>query len=229
MTGSSQRTARPRLLDLFCGAGGASMGYYLAGFDVVGIDLEPQPLYPFPFIQADALHPPVRLEDFTMTHASPPCQAYTAMSNRWRGAGGLADERPDLVGPVRDMLVASGRPYVIENVRGAPLRHPIELAGEMFGLRVHRPRLFECSPFLMVPQPEPRQHNPVAVYGMKMDGRRLWTRADGTEHRAPRSLEEPAAAMGIDWMDWDGLREAIPPAYTRWIGEQMLPLLRRAA
>lgn len=205
------------------------MGYSQAGFDVVGVDLEPQPDYPFAFVQGDALSPPVRLEAFDLIHASPPCQAYTPMSNRWRGAGGLTDERPDLVAQVRRMLIESGKPYVIENVRGAPLRHPIELRGEMFGLRVHRPRLFECSPFLMCPEPEPRQHDPVAVYGDRPDGRRLWTRADGSEHRAPNSIEEPSEAMEIDWMDWNGLKEAIPPAYTEWIGRRMLETLEVAA
>ncbi|NIR76741.1 MAG: DNA cytosine methyltransferase [Gammaproteobacteria bacterium] len=217
------------VLDLFCGAGGAAMGYHRAGFDVVGIDIEPQPNFPFAFIQADALEPPVDLTALDLIHASPPCQAYTPMSNRWRGSGGLADERPDLIGAVRQMLELGGVPYVIENVPGAPLACFIRLTGEMFGLSVHRPRLFECHPFLMGPAPERRQRDPVAVYGKHHDGRLLWTRKDGTELRAPDNLEEPSEAMGIDWMTWDELKESIPPAYTEYIGRQMKPLLEQAA
>lgn len=136
---------KPRLLDLFCGAGGCSVGYARAGFEVVGIDIAPQPNYPFAFVQGDALRPPVDLAVFDVIHASPPCQAYTSMSNRWRGAGGLADERPDLIDAAREVIRATGKPYVMENVRCSPLNNPIELTGEMFGLLVHRPRLFECS------------------------------------------------------------------------------------
>ena len=212
-----------RVLDLFCGAGGAATGYAAAGFDVVGVDINPQPHFPFAFIRADALAPPVDLTTFDLIHASPPCQAHTTMSERWRGRETLADQRPDLIPQTRDLLLESGRPYVIENVPGAArdLRSPIRLTGEMFGLRVHRPRLFECSPFVMAPAVVARQKNPVAVYG-KMDGRRLWTRRDGSELHAPRTVEVARKAMGIGWMDWDELREAIPPHYTEWIGAQML-------
>ena len=204
------------------------MGYHRAGFDVVGVDIAPQPHYPFAFVQGDALRPPVDLSAFDAIHASPPCQAFTAMANRWRGAGGLADERPDLVGAVRAMLKATSKPYAIENVRGAPLRSPIELTGEMFGLRVHRPRLFETDPFVLGPSPGGRQHDPVAVYGRSPDGRLLWKRADGSEHHAPHGragVLEAGAAMGIDWMDWDELRESIPPAYTEFIGRALLNAL----
>jgi DNA (cytosine-5)-methyltransferase 1 len=219
---------RPRLLDLFCGAGGAGVGYQEAGFDVVGVDLRPQPRYPFPFVQADALESPFRLSDFDAIHASPPCQAHTTMSARWRGKGSLADERPELIGPTRAMLVASGVPYVIENVPGAVkhLRNPLRLTGEHFGLGVHRPRLFECSFFCLTPTAPPRQADPVAVYG-KMDGRRLWTREDGSILRAPKSLDPAAVAMGIDWMEWDELREAIPPAYTHYLGLRLLENLEQ--
>lgn len=215
---------RPRLLDLFSGAGGAAVGYHRAGFDVLGIDISPQPNFPFHFVQADALAPPLDLAAFDVIHASPPCQAYTTLGNRFRGNGG--PDHPELIGPVRAMLEASGVPYVIENVPGAAraLHAPIRLTGEQFGLRVHRARLFECSPFVLSPSPVSRQDNPVAVYG-KLDGRRLWTRTDGTELRAPSSLEEPSAAMGIDWMEWDELKEAIPPAYTEYLGRQLLTML----
>lgn len=125
-----RKSERPRLLDLFCGAGGAAVGYHRAGFDVVGVDIKPQPNFPFEFHQADALGFP--LEGFDVIHASPPCQAHTAMSNRWRGAGGKADERVDLIPETRAMFQFSSIPYVIENVRGATLRDPIELTGGMF-------------------------------------------------------------------------------------------------
>lgn len=191
---------RPKLLDLFCGAGGAAMGYYRAGFDVVGIDIEPQPFYPFEFIQADALEPPVRLDDFAMTHASPPCQAYVAMSNRWRGAGGLADQRPDLVGAVRDMLETSGRPYVIENVRGAPLRNALTLTGEMFGLRVHRPRLFECSPFILAPPPSPGSATP-----SRYTARRRTAGCSGVGRTAPNTAPPARSSLPPRRWGWTGV------------------------
>lgn len=218
---------RPRLLDLFCGAGGAAMGYHEAGFEVVGVDLHPQPRYPFRFVQADALQFLRACGHlFDAGHASPPCQAHTNMSNRWRGQGTLADERVDLIGATRDALIASGLPYVIENVPGAKavMRDPIRLTGELFGLAVHRPRLFEVNWLLGQPKLPPKNKRPVAVYGA-MDGRLLWKRKDGSELRAPKSLEEPSAAMGIDWMEWHELKEAIPPAYTRWIGERLIQTL----
>lgn len=211
-------------MDLYCCAGGAGVGYSRAGFEVVGVDVEPQPRYPFAFVQADALkYAREHGRGFDAAHASPPCQFDTTMSAKHRGKGTLTDRRPDLIGPTRDVLVSLGIPYVIENVPGAmrKLRSPIRLTGEMFGLGVHRPRLFESSVFLMVPQSPTRQENPIAVYG-KMDGRRLWTRADGSELRAPKTIAPAAEAMGIDWMEWDELREAIPPAYTEFIGRQLL-------
>lgn len=206
-----------RALDLFCCAGGAGMGLSRAGFEVVGVDIAPQPHYPFEFHQADALTFP--LDGFDFIWASPPCQAHTNMSNRWRGKGGAADKHLDLIPETRSKLKQIGGLWAIENVAGAAkaLVSPFRLTGEMFGLGVHRPRYFEASFPVLVPVTPPRQKRPVAVYGA-MDGRRLWTRADGSELRAPRSLEEPSAAMGIDWMDWDHLREAIPPAYGEFIG-----------
>jgi DNA (cytosine-5)-methyltransferase 1 len=216
--------SRPRLLDLFCGAGGAAMGYSRAGFDVVGVDIKPQPHYPFEFHQADAMAYP--LDGFDVIHASPPCQAYSTNGNKHRNRGsGAAGRHPALIGATRARL--AGRRYVIENVAGAAaeLREPTRLTGEMFGLRTHRARLFETNWLLLSPSQPPRQASPVAVYG-KLDGRRLWTRKDGSEHRAPRELATAADAMGIDWMSWDELREAIPPAYTEWIGLQLLVALR---
>lgn len=216
--------ARPRALDLFCCAGGASMGLHRAGFEVVGVDIRPQPHYPFEFHQADALTFP--LEGFDFIWASPPCQAHTTMSNRWRGKGTAADKHPDLIPDTRERLKNADSLYVIENVAGAAaaMHEPFRLTGEMFGLGVHRSRLFEASFPILVPLPVPRQNRPVAVYGA-MDGRRLWSRKDGSELRAPRSMAEPSAAMGIDWMEWKELTEAIPPAYSEFIGRAAIAAL----
>jgi DNA (cytosine-5)-methyltransferase 1 len=217
-------TRRPRLLDLFCCEGGAAVGYHRAGFDVVGVDIVDRSNYPFDFIRADAIT--VDLDGFDAYHASPPCQAHTTMSNRHRGQGGKADSHVDLIDAVRQRLVGTGRPYVIENVPGArkQLRNPVVLTGGMFGLRVERPRLFESNVLLLAP-PAARVVNPVGVYGKAHDGRRLFTRADGSEQRAAASLDEAREAMGMPWASWRGCAEAIPPAYTEHIGRQLLAAL----
>lgn len=224
---------RPRLLDLFCGAGGCSVGYYRAGFDVVGVDVEAHPDYPYELTVAnamDVLADGDYLSSFVVVHASPPCQGYTTMSNRWRGAGGRADSWPDLIGPLRGALLTWGGTYVIENVPGAraAMRTPLTLHGGMFGLGVYRPRLFETNAAVMLSRAD-APVNPIGVYGKHHDGRRLFTRADGSIQRCAGSLEEARSAMGIDWMTWDDLREAIPPAYTEFIGTQLLDALARAA
>lgn len=218
---------KPRLLDLFCGAGGAGMGYHQAGFDVVGVDIEAHPDNPFEVTVADALEvlrDKAFLRTFDVVHASPPCQGYTAMSNRYRGKGGRADSHEQLIDQVRELLEAAGCVYVIENVVGArkAMRSPVLLRGGMFGLGVDRPRLFESNSRLGTPPPCRPVAEPIGVYGRCHDGRTLWRRKDGTIQRAAASLEEGRAAMGIDWMTWADLTEAIPPAYTRWVGERLL-------
>lgn len=225
---------KPRLLDLFCGAGGAGMGYARAGFDVTGVDIEAHPDSPHPVHVADALAVLTDTEflnSFDVLHASPPCQNYTTMSNRHRGTGGRADLHQDLISWVRVGLEAWGGTYVIENVPGArrELRNPIRLRGGMFGLNVDRPRLFEINAEMPPPPRNIKPTNPVGVYGKAHDGRRLFTRKDGTIQRAASSLDEGRAAMGIDWMNWDDLREAIPPAYTEWIGRQLIEQIGEAA
>lgn len=226
---------RPKILDLFACAGGAGMGYYRAGFDVYSVDLDQQPNNPFPFIQGDALwvlshltgggslrfgKECLTLDDFDAIHASPPCQGYTTMSNKHKDAQA---EWPKLIGPVREALTALGKPYVIENVAGArsEMIAPIKLSGGMFNLGVERPRLFETN--FTVSVPRFRRAEPViGVYGRHHDGRRLWTRSDGSELRAARTLVEGRLAMGIGWMQWHELTEAIPPAMTEHIGRQLL-------
>ena len=222
---------KPRLLDLCCGAGGCSVGYARAGFDVTGVDIEPHPDYPFQLVVADALDTLRQLADrsFDAVHVSPPCQGYTTMSNRYRGNGGPTDDHSQLINVVRELLDITRLPYVIENVAGARphMRAPITLTGGMFGLRVERPRLFESNLPLTAPQRRKVQRDQVlGIYGRSPDGRRLWTRTDGSILRAARSLDEGAAAMGIDWMtNWGDVTEAIPPAYTEHIGSQLIDMI----
>ena len=210
-----------RLLDLFCCAGGAGVGYSKAGFEVVGVDIEPQPNCPFRLIQADALALDRKfVASFDAVHASPPCQSYSDLANR----NGNADAWPRLIEPVRNMLIKSGLPYVIENVDGAPLRNPIVLCGTMFpGLRVLRHRLFEANFLLLAPGhgKHPRVHTfdkRKSHYGRTDDMRDFVQVTGGGNCRIAAARD----AMGIDWMTKNELNEAIPPAYTQWIGEQLL-------
>lgn len=148
------------------------------------------------------------------------------MSNRWRGKGGKADTHLDLLTPTRAIMQGIPIPWVLENVVGSKgkMRPTLILRGGMFGLGVDRPRYFESNVMLWAPE-GPRTIDPVGVYGKAPDGRRLFTRTDGSEQRAARDLEEAQTAMGMDWADWEGVKEAIPPAYTEWIGTQLLRAL----
>ena len=219
--------SRPRLLDLFCGAGGAAMGYHRAGFEVVGVDIKPQPHYPFEFRQADALTYPADFYGFDAVHASPPCQGYSNLRRKI--------EHPRLIEPVRERLKASGLPYVIENIEDArrELANPVRMCGSTFNLNVRRHRWFECSFPVMVP---PCQHDGReirAYYGKK--GWLVWTPGAAAVQKQGRKpilrgkVEQALADMGIDWMTWDELREAIPPSYTEFIGEQLLSMIRGIA
>lgn len=208
------------------------MGYHLAGFDVVGVDIDPQPNYPFIYDQGDALQVLRDFMDrgiggFDAIHASPPCQGYTGWQNITAARGGQ-NTHPRLVEPLRALLMATRLPYVIENVPNAPLHTGMVLCGTSFGLGVQRHRKFESNRLLMGQPTCQHTGNEIGVYG-KLDGRRLFTRKDGTELHNPSSLAEAQRAMGIDWMTWDELREAIPPAYTAWIGAQLIEQLERAA
>jgi DNA (cytosine-5)-methyltransferase 1 len=211
---------RPRLLDLFCGAGGAAMGYHRAGFDVAGVDIKPQPHYPFEFHQGDALTWP--LDGFDAIHASPPCQRYSQATKVWRGR---CDSHPDLVAPTRERLAQNGRPYVIENVIGAPLINAIMLCGTAFPeLRVRRHRLFECSfPIMAMPCNHAAVDYAVPVYGHSGAGANRGRERDRGRSNTGSDWRE---AMGIDWMTNAEIVLSIPPAYTQFIGEQLMRVIR---
>ncbi len=221
-----------RLLDLYCGAGGAAMGYYRAGFTkVVGVDIKPQPNYPFEFVQADVLTFMNTLDEddmwgawgFDAIHASPPCQAHTSMKTMPD-----AREHYDYLPETRAFLVASGLPYVIENVPGAPMRG-VRLCGTAFGLGVgdaelRRHRLFEASFPLHAPSCKHGQRERViGIYGEGVrDSRRKYDRSV-----REFGVAEGREAMGIDWMTLAELCQAIPPAYTEHIGRQLLTAASR--
>lgn len=215
-----------KLLDLFCGAGGCSVGYARAGFDVVGVDLAPQPDYPFEFHRANALHYP--LDGFDVVHASPPCKVHTVLRHT-ATASGLFDAHTDLVGAVRDRLAAAGVPYIIENVPGAPLFAPAVYCGSSFGLAVRRHRLFETNwPLTAPPCNHAAQPVVVGVYGT--GGADAGRAARGGGGGIKVSGRAAAAALGIDWThDQRRLSQAIPPAYTQHIGAALLATLAAVA
>ena len=213
--------ARPRIADLFSGAGGAAMGLHRAGFEVVGFDIEPQPHYPFEFHQADALT--VDLRGYDAVWASPPCQYYSRLRylpwlrgrEYWRS-----------IPPTRDSILASGLPYIIENVDDASWDMPdsIYLCGQMFGLPLFRHRRFESSVLLL--QPAHQKHRGVIVHGRAslaqrqhgMGGINAWNGVAG--HQA--GVKRPRAMMGIDWMTGAELTQAVPPAYSEFLGRQLI-------
>lgn len=193
------------------------MGYHRAGFEVVGVDIKKQKRFPFEFIQADALEMlenKAFLDSFDVIHASPPCQTHSA-TKHLRNAQGKTTTKIDLIPQTRAALIASGKPYVIENVPGAPLINPIQMCGSSFGLTVRRHRLFECNYELIGSICDhKKQGKPVGIYGSMRD------EIPGGGHTA-KTIEQAREAMGIDWMIWGELVEAIPPAYTEFIGKQL--------
>ena len=221
------------MLDLYCGAGGVSMGLHRAWptAEIVGIDIKAQPRYPFTFIQADALKPPVDLQDFDFIWASPPCQAHTALKTMHN-----AKVHPNLIPPTRAMLEASGKPWVMENVPGAPMKNPIMLCGSMFGLQtadrvgqLRRHRLFEMShPILLTPECQHDSEAVIGVYGGHgRDRRRTITVVskggghNGKSGRPGFPQHQRKEAMGIDWMTDYELSQAIPPAYSEFLAKQI--------
>jgi DNA (cytosine-5)-methyltransferase 1 len=198
------------------------MGYHRAGFDVVGVDIRPQPNYPFEFEQADALTFLLECGPFRgwfdAIHASPPCQAHSSMRHMWN-----AGDHPDLVAATRELLRATGLPYVIENVVGAPLIDPVMICGSSLGLKVRRHRLFETNwPLMAPPCAHGGQGVPVGVYGTGGGGQM-------TRGVKARGVAEARTVMDIDWMTLGELAQAIPPAYTELIGHQLLAHVQAVA
>jgi DNA (cytosine-5)-methyltransferase 1 len=230
------------LLDLFCGGGGASWGYHQAGFDVIGVDSRPQPLYPFEFHQMDAMDALSRLrgdeavfegKKVDLIHLSPPCKAHTR-AKHIREAQGRQSSEPNLLTPSLRMLEDVRTPWIVENVPGAPMRKELELCGSMFGLKVRRHRWFCAHQDLFLYPPGVCDHvtqgKPVGVYHTMNDT------VQGKDNErggyviggsTAKTLEEGQEAMGIDWLTWKPLTQAIPPAYTKFIGgilmRQLLP------
>lgn len=225
-----------KILDLYCCAGGAAKGYEDAGFEVVGVDIEPQPNYPFEHHVADAIEfTRANWREFDAIHASPPCQAFSKTKT-------LHDnEHPDLIEPTREVLNETGLPWVIENVVGAPLVNPIRLSGQHFGmiaedvdgvpLKLVRHRLFESNIFLTPPQEfHANKHMQTAsVYGAGGG----WTprHRDNPERRGGYipHINVIKELLGIDWMTKRELSQSIPPKFTEWVGGQLMDhLIRRA-
>jgi DNA (cytosine-5)-methyltransferase 1 len=203
---------KPRALDLFCGAGGASMGLHRAGFDVVGVDIKRQPRYPFPFVQADALRPPFDLGDFDLIWASPLCQDTSIGAKRWH------KEWPQQIPAVRALL--AGHPMtVIENNERAPMRRDLLLDGPMFGLKTYRRRMFELSFFALAPCSG-------GVTGPRTNPEMVTCAGHGGH--GSNAVGKWRRAMAIDWMSKDEMAQAVPPAYAEFIGRAALAHLRAA-
>lgn len=207
-------TVKPRLLDLFCCQGGAGMGYHRAGYEVTGVDINPQPRYPFKFIQADAVeYCKEHGHEYDVVHASPPCQAYS-LTQRIQN-----NEHPDLIDATREVLEAVGRPWMLENVEGSPLKSPALLCGSMFGIATYRHRLFETSFPLIVPE-HPEHTIPTTKMGRApVKGEYMFIVGNFI------GVAKAKEIMEMPWATRNGLREAIPPAYTEFIGGQLLQCL----
>lgn len=248
---------KPLMLDLFCCAGGASMGYYRAGFEIIGVDLKFQKNYPFMFVQSDALEfmrrllhnetvQGVHISDIDAIHASPPCQFGTALKALHKNTD-YASKHPNLIPPIRDALYRSGKPYIIENVAGSrkELRSPFMLCGTMFGLKtsegiqLRRHRYFEYSwsGLILVPR---CNHNDGSAIGVHGGGQHPARRRPATIHKNGSSggksnrdnidhygVEARREAMGMDWTSGSELNQAIPPTFTQFIGGYLMDYLER--
>jgi DNA (cytosine-5)-methyltransferase 1 len=210
-----------KLLDLFCGVGGASVGYAQAGFELHGVDLKHGKRYPFTYLRADVLDvlkDEEFINQFDVIHASPPCQTHS-ITKHLRKAQGKSTSKVDLIPQTRAALIASGKPYIIENVPGSPLIDPIQLCGSSFGLKVRRHRLFESNLDLIGSEClHKEQGRPIGVYG---------SLRDDIPHggKTADSIDQAREAMGISWAIWSELVEAIPPLYTLYLGDQIRELL----
>lgn len=206
-----------KLLDLFCGVGGASVGYHQAGFEVYGVDLKHGKRYPFTYLRAnvlDVLRDEEYINQFDVIHASPPCQTHS-ITKHLRNAQGKSTSKIDLIPETRAALIASGKPYIIENVPGSPLINPIQLCGSSFGLKVRRHRLFESNMPLEGSKCDHKaQGRPVGVYGSLNDEIPKGGKTAST-------IDEARKAMDMDWAIWTELVEAIPPAFTKYLGGQI--------
>ena len=210
-----------KLLDLYCGVGGASVGYHQAGFEIYGVDLKHGKRYPYTYLRADVLDvltDEEYINQFDVIHASPPCQTHS-ITQHLRNAQGKTTSKLDLIPETREALIASGKPYIIENVPGSPLINPIQLCGSSFGLKVRRHRLFESNLSLIGSEClHKEQGRPVGVYG---------SLRDDIPHggKTADSIDQAREAMGISWAIWSELVEAIPPLYTSYLGNQIRELL----
>ena len=206
-----------KLLDLFCGVGGASIGYAQAGFEVTGIDLKHGKRYPFKYIRSDVKPYLADLEflrSFDVIHASPPCQTHS-ITQHLRNAQGKSTSKVDMIPEVRDALITSGVTYIIENVPGSPLINPIQLCGSSFGLKVRRHRLFESNVKLKGSICDHKaQGRPIGVYGSLND-------QIPNGGKTATNIQEARDAMGIQSAIWSELVEAIPPAFTKYLGNQL--------
>ncbi len=212
---------RPRLLDLFCGAGGCAKGYADAGFEVTGVDIKPQPNYPFRFVQMDALSIGKMWTAYDAIHASPPCQFGTAYKRR----PNHVKESPNLIAEMRCLIGATGVPYVIENlwVNRLYLCDPVRYCGSSFGLDVQRHRAFESNLPLLAPPCDHGWQTP--RFPPATNRTNLRSTVEVGVWRIPLDVQQKA--MGIDWMTLPELSEAIPPAYTEHIGRQLLAHIRQ--
>jgi DNA (cytosine-5)-methyltransferase 1 len=215
---SGVKVMAKKLLDLFCGVGGASVGYAQAGFEVHGVDLKHGKRYPYTYLRADVLEvlrDEEYLQQFDVIHASPPCQTHS-ITKHLRNAQGKSTSKVDLIPETRAALIATGKPYIIENVMGSPLIDPIMLCGSAFGLKVRRHRIFESNLKLQgTTCNHKEQGRPVGVYGSLRD-------EIPKGGKTAESIDEARQAMDMPWAIWSELVEAIPPAYTKYLGEQIV-------
>jgi len=209
------------------------MGYHRAGFEVVGVDIKPQPHYPFAFMEGDALEIAQNLEwffpwaKFDAIHASPPCQRYAGITKVW----GAQDSHPDLIAPTRALLERSGLPWVIENVPGSPLRQPFQLCGSAFGLRVRRHRWFESTLDVVPPPCDHHWQDADPIYTIRQHGKSMRTGicyvfGGGQAGQPVATWRE---AMEMPGFTVDELSQAIPPRYTEWIGRHLMEAIKVAA